>query len=137
MKKVMKLMIGAFGACTACGLGLAFLLDFVINRTINRGADAERHLKLPVLLSIPDFNWNRNGKKLTSGTGAHGSHAHGENGGAVTIWDPKASHVEMYADGLRERLMTYFETRNLNLKKPKLVAVTECGEGGGSDRDCK
>jgi Mrp family chromosome partitioning ATPase len=37
----------------------------------------------------------------------------------------------MYADGLRERLMTYFEARNLNLKKPKLVAVTECGEGAG------
>lgn len=131
MKKLMKLLVGAFAGCAAGGLALAFLLDFVINRTINRGADAERHLKLPVLLSIPDFNWNRNGKKLTSGTGAHGSHANGENGGAVTIWDPKASHIEMYADGLRERLMTYFETRNLNLKKPKLVAVTECGEGAG------
>jgi Mrp family chromosome partitioning ATPase len=32
---------------------------------------------------------------------------------------------------LRERLMTHFESRNLNLKKPKLVAVTECGEGAG------
>jgi len=49
----------------------------------------------------------------------------------VTLWDPRANHIEMYADGLRERLMTYFESRNLNLKKPKLVAVTECGEGAG------
>jgi Uncharacterized protein involved in exopolysaccharide biosynthesis len=128
MKKLMKLLVGAFGGCAAAGFGLAFLLDFVINRTINRGADAERHLKLPVLLSIPDFNWNQNVKKLTAGTG---SHTNGENGGAVTIWDPRASHIEMYADGLRERLMTHFESRNLNLKKPKLVAVTECGEGAG------
>jgi succinoglycan biosynthesis transport protein ExoP len=127
-KKVMKLLVGAFGGCAAAGFALAFLLDFVLNRTINRGADAERRLKLPVLLSIPDFNWNRNGKKLTAATG---SHTNGENGGAVTIWDPKASHIEMYADGLRERLMTHFESRNLNLKKPKLVAVTECGEGAG------
>jgi succinoglycan biosynthesis transport protein ExoP len=37
----------------------------------------------------------------------------------------------MYADGLKERLMTHFEARNMNLKKPKLVAVTECGEGAG------
>jgi uncharacterized protein involved in exopolysaccharide biosynthesis/Mrp family chromosome partitioning ATPase len=128
MKKLMKLLVGAFGGCAVAGLGLAFLLDFVINRTINRSADAERRLKLPVLLSIPDFSWNRNGKKLTAGPG---SHTNGENGGAVTVWDPSASHIEMYADGLRERLMTYFESRNLNLKKPKLVAVTECGEGAG------
>jgi Mrp family chromosome partitioning ATPase len=128
MKKLMKLLVGAFGGCAAAGFALAFLLDFVINRTINRSADAERRLKLPVLLSIPDFNWNRNGKKLTAG---NGTHTNGENGGAVTIWDPKATHIEMYADGLRERLMTHFESRNLNLKKPKLVAVTECGEGAG------
>jgi succinoglycan biosynthesis transport protein ExoP len=126
MKKLIKLLVGAFGVCAAAGFVLAFLLDFVLNRTINRGADAERRLKLPVLLSIPDFNWNRNGKKLTAG-----SHSNGENGGALTIWDPRASHIEMYADGLRERLMTHFESRNLNLKKPKLVAVTECGEGAG------
>jgi polysaccharide biosynthesis transport protein len=129
MKKVMKLVIGAFGACTACGLGLAFLLDFVINRTINRSADAERHLRLPVLLSIPDFSWNRNGRRLPARS--EESKANGENGGAVTVWDPGASHIEMYADGLKERVMTYFESRNLNLKKPKLVAVTECGEGAG------
>ena len=128
-KKVMKLMIGAFGACTACGLALAFLLDFAINRTINRGADAERHLRLPVLLSIPDFSWNRNGKRVPARS--EDSEANTENGGAVTLWDPRTSHIEMYADGLRERLMTYFESRNLNLKKPKLVAVTECGEGAG------
>jgi uncharacterized protein involved in exopolysaccharide biosynthesis/Mrp family chromosome partitioning ATPase len=130
-KKLMKLLIGAFGGCAVGGLALAFLLDFVINRTINRGADAERHLKLPVLLSIPDFNWNPNGKKLAATNGAPGSHTNGEDGGAITLWDPRSSHIEMYADGLRERLMTHFEARNMNLKKPKLVAVTECGEGAG------
>jgi uncharacterized protein involved in exopolysaccharide biosynthesis/Mrp family chromosome partitioning ATPase len=129
IKKFMKLAIGAFGACFVCGLGVAFLLDFVVNRTINRGADAERHLRLPVLLSIPDFSWNRNGKRLTSGMNESGEAF--ESGGAVALWDPRSSHIEMYADGLRERLMTYLESRNLNLKKPKLVAVTECGEGAG------
>jgi len=130
MKKFMKLVLGAFAGCAACGLGLAFLMDFVINRTINRGADAERHLQLPVLLSIPDLSWNRSGEGLTTGAQAEGQ-GNGGNGGAMTVWDPKLSHIETYADGLRERLMTYFEARNLNLKKPKLVGVTECGEGAG------
>jgi Mrp family chromosome partitioning ATPase len=83
-----------------------------------------------VLLSIPDLSWNGR-RKLAAGAGADGSHTNGENGGAMTVWDPKTTHIEMYADGLRERLMTYFEAHNLNLKKPKLVAVTECGQGAG------
>lgn len=133
MKKFMKLVVGAFGGCAAIGLAIAFLLDFVINRTINRAADAERHLKLPVLLSIPDLTWNgANGKKVPEELVEH-AEANGENGsgGAITVWDPNSTHMEMYADGLRERLMTYFEVHNLNLKKPKLVAVTECGKGAG------
>jgi hypothetical protein len=132
MKKFMKLVLGAFGGCTAIGLAIALLLDFVINRTINRAADAERHLKLQVLLSIPDLTWNgANGGKLPDGESVEIS-ANGENGGgAMAVWDAKATHMETYADGLRERLMTYFEVHNLNLKKPKLVAVTECGKGAG------
>lgn len=95
MKKFMKLVVGAFGGCAACGLGLAFLLDFVINRTINRGVDAERHLRLPVLLSIPDLSWNgRNGRKLAAGAVMEGSHTNGENGSAMTVWDPKTTHIE-------------------------------------------
>lgn len=132
MKKLMKLLVAAFGACAACGLGLAFLLDFVINRTINRGVDAERHLRLPVLLSIPDFSWKRDeARKSLAGPHSEDGDENGEDRRAVTVWDPRSSHIEMYADGLRERLMTYFEARNLNLKKPKLVAVTECGQGAG------
>lgn len=134
MKKFLRLVVAAFGGCVAMGLAIAFLLDFVINRTINRAADAERSLKLPVLLSIPDLGWNRaNGKKLPPGVAEHAeAEANAENGGgAMTVWDSKSTHMEMYADGLRERLMTYFEVHNLNLKKPKLVAVTECGKGAG------
>ena len=40
--------------------------------------------------------------------------------------------LQVYTEGLRERLMTYFEVSNLNLKKPKLVAVTGCGDGAGT-----
>ena len=36
-----------------------------------------------------------------------------------------------YTEGLRERIISYFEVHNLNLKKPKLVAVTGCDSGAG------
>jgi Mrp family chromosome partitioning ATPase len=45
-------------------------------------------------------------------------------------WQPGAE-LQTYVEGLRERQMTYFEVNNLNLKKPKLVAVTACSQGAG------
>ena len=39
--------------------------------------------------------------------------------------------LDKHLDGLRERLMTYFEIQDLNLKKPKLVGVTACHDGAG------
>jgi Mrp family chromosome partitioning ATPase len=45
-------------------------------------------------------------------------------------WDP-AHQLRSYTEGLRERVISYFEVQNLNLKKPKLVAVTGCADGAG------
>jgi uncharacterized protein involved in exopolysaccharide biosynthesis/Mrp family chromosome partitioning ATPase len=138
-KKLRKQAAGVFGACVACGLGLVFLFDFVLNRTIRRSADVERHLRLPVLLTIPDTGWMTRlrlpwlarwlrGKVNHGGPAAGNGSNHGETG--LAPWNP-GHHLQSYTEGLRERLMTYFEVHNLNLKKPKLVAVTGCGEGSG------
>ena len=44
---------------------------------------------------------------------------------------PKRQHpLHRFYEGLRDRLIVYFETRNLT-HKPKLVAVTSCGKGAG------
>ena len=138
-KKLRKLVAGVFGACVACGVGLAFLFDFVLNRTIRRSADVERHLRLPVFLTIPDTAWTGRlrlprlarwlcGKVNPGGPAAGNGSGHEET--SLAPWNP-GHHLQSYAEGLRERLMTYFEVHNLNLKKPKLVAVTGCGEGSG------
>ena len=49
---------------------------------------------------------------------------------ALAPWDPN-HHLKSYAEGLRERVRTYFEVNDMNMKKPKLVAVTGCGKGTG------
>lgn len=47
----------------------------------------------------------------------------------VAPWDSR--HIlRSYYEGLRDRLITYFEVRNLT-HKPKLVAVTSCRHGAG------
>jgi Mrp family chromosome partitioning ATPase len=111
-------------------------LDFVVDRSIKRPVDVERHLRLPVFLTIPDTTWST-GLSLPwtsnerDGGGAQLAQTAVENGCTdVAIWDPE-SPLRPYSEGLRERLMTYFEVRNMNLKKPKLVGVTACNKGAG------
>ena len=137
-KKLMKLMMMAFMGCLGAGLGLAFLIDFFLDRSIKRSVDIERHLRLPVFLSIPDTAWSNhvrlpwaNGHSApqlpspgtTNGNG-------GSNGHALAHWDP-VHHLQPYTEGLRERLMTYFENHDLTQKRPKLVGLTGCGQGAG------
>ena len=138
-KKLKKLLMTVFGGCTAGGLALAFLIDFVLFRTIRRSADIERHLHLPVFLSIPDTNWKAglrlpwlNGKrsekiKLSADNTAS---RETEDQCGLAPWDP-SQQLRIYTEGLRERLMAHFEIQNMNQKKPKLVGVTACAKGAG------
>ena len=140
LKKMMKLVGAVLVGCIGMGLGLAFLLDLVLDRSIKSVVDVERHLRMPVFLSIPDSGWN--GKLRLPW--AFGRRANGEGdkyaigewtGGvndtaALATWDP-SHHLKAYAEGLRERVRTYFEVNDMNAKKPKLVAVTGCGKGTG------
>ena len=56
-KKMMKLVGVVLAGCIGMGLGLAFLIDLFLDRSIKRSSDIERHLRLPVFLSIPDTSW--------------------------------------------------------------------------------
>jgi uncharacterized protein involved in exopolysaccharide biosynthesis/Mrp family chromosome partitioning ATPase len=135
-KKLKKMLGGVFGACAAAGLGLAFLIDMVLDRSIKRRSDVERHLRLRVLQAIPDTTWTWRsqlpwGSLLRSRRNPSTPNGHGDgNSHAVAVWDP-VHQLYQHADGLRERLMTWFEVQNMNLKKPKLVGVTSCNSGCG------
>ncbi len=138
-KKLLKLVGIVIFGCVGMGLGLAFVIDLVLDRTIKRGLDVERVLGMPVMLTIPDLSgaarpaagwlarwWQ---KKRNNGHTPDTEAQTGETW-AVAPWQP-SHQLHTYTEGLRERVMTYFEINNLNLKKPKLVAVTGCGEGSG------
>jgi polysaccharide biosynthesis transport protein len=139
-KKMMKLVGVVLAGCIGIGLGLAFLIDLFFDRSVKRSSEVERHLRLPVFLSIPDTSWAgwlrlpswlinlRLGKgTASSGNGGNGA---GPSETALAPWDP-AHQLRAYTEGLRERIISYFEVHNLNLKKPKLVAVTGCDRGAG------
>ena len=140
-KKMKKLVAAVLVGCIGMGLALAFLIDLFLDRSIKRSSDIERHLRLPVFLSIPDTSWGgwlrlprwfsgvwQSKATAPSGLGGNGA---GANTTALAPWDP-ANRLLNYTEGLRERIISYFEVQNLNLKKPKLVAVTACADGAGA-----
>ena len=139
-KKMLKLIGAVLVGCVGLGLGLAFLIDMFLDRSIKRASEIERRLRLPVFLSIPDTGWggwlglpkwlcgfSRGQAAHSNGAGGNGA---GQGGGELAPLDP-GHQLQGYAEGLRERIISYFEVHNLNLKKPKLVAVTGCDDGAG------
>ena len=138
-KKLLKMLGAVLAGCIGLGVGLAFFIDLMLDRTIKRSLDVERHLRLPVWLTIPDTEWTnrlrwgwlpgRRARQLKQATAASGNGS-GAAQMAIAPWDA-THHLQSYAEGLRERIMTYFEVKDLNTKKPKLVAVTGCGRGAG------
>jgi polysaccharide biosynthesis transport protein len=141
-KKPMKMAVIVLLGCIGTGLGLAFLWELTIDRSIKRTLDAERHMQAPVFITVPDTGWvgeswlpgwMAHGKKraIPAGNGSNGNGNHNVNSElALAPWDP-LHHMQDYASGLRERVATYFEVRNLGLKKPKMVGVTGCSHGVG------
>jgi polysaccharide biosynthesis transport protein len=133
----MALAGGIFG-----GIGLAFVLEMVLDRTVKRPVEVEKKLHLPLFISIPDTHQYDpkprrakagNGHMLLPLPGGALVPANGANGPASTDaaapWDRKHPLHRFYA-GLRDRLIVNFEVRNLS-HNPKLVGVTSCRKGAG------
>lgn len=121
----------------AAGFALAFLIELFLDPTLRRPTEVETRLHLPLFLTIPRLH--RNGRPALPALPAPGTAqpaASGEPGAEpgsgkeshVVPW--RANGLLSYYEALRDRLVTYFEIRNLT-HKPKLIAVTGCGNGVG------
>lgn len=138
MKKSFKIIGGLAGAGIALGFGWAFLIEFYLDRSVRRPIDVERMLRLPLFLSIPKLSH----KELRLGAGKNnlalpapkeGKPAGGEltlkNSSELAPWDSEHP-LHPFHETLRDRLISYFESKGLT-HKPKLVAVTGLGHDGG------
>jgi polysaccharide biosynthesis transport protein len=128
MKLPLIVLVGGFVG----GLAIAFLLEFYLDQTIKRPIEVETKLRLPLFLSIPhtsELNDHSGRLQLKSGDGNGGATVEVNGSSAVAPWDDGHS-LRAFHEALRDRLVTYFEVRNLT-HKPKLVAVTSCSQGSG------
>lgn len=141
-KKTFQFLGGILGGGIALGLAWAFVIELFLDRSVRRPIDVERMLGLPLFLSIPALD--RKGKlprvksppppdpvptddpvTVTAPNGAAPEKSDGEL--ALRDSDPL---LHPFHETLRDRLISYFESRNLT-HKPKLVAVTGLDLGSG------
>ncbi len=137
VKKWPKKLKKMAGMCAmggfATGLGLAFLIEMLFDRSLKRPGDVESKLGLPLFISIPDFT--RNGHNFAAASGKNAllltetaGKGESENAG-LAPW--RRQHpMRPFCDGLRDRLIVNFEVKGVT-HNPKLVAVTSCHKGAG------
>jgi Mrp family chromosome partitioning ATPase len=127
------------GTIATAGLGIglvwAFLIELLLDRSVRRPGEIERMLKIPLFISIPKHLlprhrrfWNRSSiKEKAEKTGEPDTVLVLPRGAEA---DSTAAELNPYFETLRDRLIGYFESRNLT-HKPKLVALTGLGPDSG------
>ncbi len=143
-KKLAMLALGGI----AVGLGWAFFIELFLDRSVRRPVEIESKLKMPLFLSIPDMARNGHARAAAiaarrrlqlkdapaiqeNSAGADGATPPGKNG-ALQLVSLEHTHPAMqtFCEALRDRLIVYFEVKNLT-HKPKLLAVTSASHGAG------
>jgi succinoglycan biosynthesis transport protein ExoP len=141
-----KAFMKQFGMVTAgpiaAGFALAFLIELFLDTSVKRPSDVKKKLRMRLFISIPEMK--KNGRQPTarvSGKDAlllkdsrrGGGESPTKNGRVeVAVWEA-TDPLRRFYEGLRDRLIVHFEVTKL-VHKPKLVAVTSCGQGAGVTR---
>jgi polysaccharide biosynthesis transport protein len=129
-------------------LGLPFLIEFYLDQSLKRPVDIQNRLGVPFFVSMPKLKAKAQRGSLKpqkkvpllpasageapspeSSKSTPPSAPPSSGNGHIAPWEQRHA-LRPFFETLRDRLMTYFEVINLT-HKPKLVAVTSCGEGAG------
>jgi succinoglycan biosynthesis transport protein ExoP len=135
-----KIILGLAGAGVAVGVGLAFLIELVIDRRIKRPAEIESRLQLPLMLSIPFVRPKNRGALLIGNDRAAEGAGEGDRSALPAVrgtngfhaFPPKTDHfIHPYSEAIRDRIVFNFQVNNMT-HKPKLMAVTGLSAGAGT-----
>jgi uncharacterized protein involved in exopolysaccharide biosynthesis/Mrp family chromosome partitioning ATPase len=140
-EKMQKIILGVAGSGLALGLALAFLIELVFNRKIERPVEIRARLQLPLMLTIPLIRragrpgMFLGGQQETQRIGMDDREewpAEGADLPAQINPNARIEHFILpYSETIRDRIIFNFEVNNV-IHKPKLVAVTSMSEGAGT-----
>ena len=142
--KTIKPMATALALGVLGGLGLAFIIELVLDRAIRRPIEVKRKLQMPLFLTIPRVSRNGHARLPKGSLAAQGQpenrttslvkpdegvDSNDRVAARVAPWDPNHK-LRLYYEALRDRLISHFEANNMK-HKPKLIALTSCSRGTG------
>jgi uncharacterized protein involved in exopolysaccharide biosynthesis len=122
-----KVLLGLVGGGVVGGLACALIIELVLDRTIKRPLELETRLRIPLLLSIPNFASEGHRLRL---------HDAGQDSG-ISVGRNGESPVEPgellrpFCEAIRDQLSLYFQMNRMT-HKPKLVAVTGLSKNAGA-----
>lgn len=138
--KSLKLLMGLAVGGVVAGLGWAFAIEMLFDRTVKRPIDIERISKLPLFISVPRISANERRRfakqqslDQTAIEKANEDKKGKTSGQLATVAPNRHAPSQLlyhFHETLRDRLVAYFESINLT-HKPKLVAVTGLSRGSG------
>ena len=139
-KLTQKIVLGLAGGGMALGVGLAFLIELLLDRRVKRPTEIQARLQLPLLLSIPYIRRKERGGLLLShepdvprigNNGASDMDVPSRAGSSEAAVSRENHFILPYSETIRDRIIFNFEVNNVT-HKPKLVAVTGLSSGAGS-----
>jgi uncharacterized protein involved in exopolysaccharide biosynthesis len=122
-RDVKKIVIGLAVGGLALGVAMALMIELVLDRTIKRSFELESRLRIPLLLSIPNFA--QAGYLRLHNAGDDSDRAIGNSAGET------GELLRPFCEAIRDRLGLYFEMNRMT-HKPKLVAVTGLSKNAGA-----
>ncbi len=136
-----NLVLGLAAGGLGLGLVIAFLLEMVFNRKIERPAEIQARLQLPLLLTIPYIRKGARGAKLLgngqdlpriAGGADEWKAVDEEDSLSISPPPAKPAHFILpFSETIRDRIIFNFQINNI-VHKPKLIAVTGMSEGAGA-----
>jgi Mrp family chromosome partitioning ATPase len=148
LMKINKICASVMFGGLFLALALPYLIEFYLDQTLKRPADIQNRLGVPFFVTMPRLSARERraalkpekrmpllpasaGEMPPTDPAQPGSAAlpAPATNGHIAPWEQRHA-LRPFFETLRDRLMTYFEVINLT-HKPKLVAVTSCGEGAG------
>ncbi len=128
-----KVMLGLGAGGLAIGLGIAFLMEMLLDRTVKRPLEIELY-KIPLLQTIPYLLQRHSSPSpRLLGDGGGGNQRKKDTKAnyraEIAPWHP-VHFIRSFAESIRDRLILSFELENLT-HKPKLVGVSGVSGGEG------
>jgi polysaccharide biosynthesis transport protein len=127
-----KIVPGIAIAGLAIGTAIALLIELVLDRTIKRPHELESRLRIPLLLSIPNFAAAGQSRLRLQDSGHDPQKVFSEDDPMES--DPSeetGALLRPFCDAIRDRLGLFFELNRMT-HKPKLVAVTGLSKNAGA-----